>query len=121
MKILTSYFANVKNLPKDILPVAICGKAITGWNYPEYKKLAPSYSILSEKKYQGGTEQRYTNRYNTEILGPLSANQVVKDLETLALGYNGVALICYEKPGDFCHRNLVAEWLKNAGYDVEEA
>ena len=22
-----------------------------------------------------------------------------------------IALVCYEKPGDFCHRHLVADWL----------
>ena len=30
------------------------------------------------------------------------------------------ALICYEKPSDFCHRHLVSEWLKERGFDIEE-
>lgn len=28
--------------------------------------------------------------------------------------------MCYEAPGKFCHRHLVADWLNSAGYDVSE-
>lgn len=31
-----------------------------------------------------------------------------------------IALVCYEKSGDFCHRHIVADWLNQAGYDVKE-
>lgn len=31
-----------------------------------------------------------------------------------------IALICYEKPSDFCHRHLVADWLNKHGIKVEE-
>ena len=31
-----------------------------------------------------------------------------------------IAFICYEKPGDFCHRFQVANWFKEAGINVEE-
>ena len=31
-----------------------------------------------------------------------------------------IALICYEKSEDFCHRHLVAYWLKCNGYECEE-
>ena len=30
-------------------------------------------------------------------------------------------LLCYEKPGDFCHRHILANWLEeNFGFKVEE-
>ena len=35
-------------------------------------------------------------------------------------GTEDIALVCYEKPGDFCHRHLVADWLNEAGYQCEE-
>ena len=31
-----------------------------------------------------------------------------------------IALLCYEKPDDFCHRHLVADWLNKNGYKCEE-
>ena len=31
-----------------------------------------------------------------------------------------IILLCYEKPDDFCHRHLVAQWLTEHGYDTQE-
>lgn len=50
------------------------------------------------------------------------ATTVIKELNYLVLNVNGkdIALICYEKPSDFCHRHLVAEWLNQNGYRCDE-
>lgn len=31
-----------------------------------------------------------------------------------------VALLCCEKPSDFCHRHLVADWFRKNGVPCEE-
>lgn len=31
-----------------------------------------------------------------------------------------IVLVCYEKPADFCHRHLVADWMKQHGIQMEE-
>lgn len=31
-----------------------------------------------------------------------------------------IALVCYEKPSDFCHRHLVAQWLSQNGFKCKE-
>ena len=31
-----------------------------------------------------------------------------------------IALICYEKPSDFCHGHLVSDWLKENGFNFED-
>jgi hypothetical protein len=31
-----------------------------------------------------------------------------------------IVLLCWEKPPKDCHRALVAEWLREAGFEVEE-
>lgn len=31
-----------------------------------------------------------------------------------------ICLICYEKPSDFCHRHLVADWLNKNGVKCKE-
>ena len=46
-----------------------------------------------------------------ERLGVLDKESVLKNLEKLAGGREEIALVCYEKPGDFCHRHIVADWL----------
>lgn len=35
-------------------------------------------------------------------------------------GHDDIALICYEKPSDFCHRHLVAQWLRDNGFGCSE-
>ena len=119
--IYTTYFANLRNLPSNIIPISICAKAPSWYNGLEYKNLAPSYDILMEWK-SDPNEERYIRRFNDEILSKLNQDEVVDDLQFLVtFNHNtNIALVCYEKPDDFCHRHLVAEWLRNSGYDIEE-
>ena len=120
--IYTSYFGKLKSLPKNIVPIAICGGLPPFYSGAWYKKLAPSWSIWREWN-QSHDETRYTERFSHEILDNLNPHEVVKELNEFIRNYpidTDIALICYEKSGDFCHRHLVANWLKDAGYDVKE-
>ena len=45
--IYTSYYAKIKKLPEDVIPVSIAGKAPKGFKGIQYKKLAPKYSFFS--------------------------------------------------------------------------
>lgn len=119
MKIYTSYFANLKKLPNDVVPIAICGKSPTGYKGLEYKVLAPKYGFFQEWK-QNHDNDFYIKHFYDEVLNKLDAKRVCENLQILSGGQD-VALICYEKPGDFCHRHLVAEWLsKELGIEVNE-
>ena len=117
--IYTSYFGNFKKLPDTVTPIAICGSTPEWWTGLCYKKLAPSWSIWSEWKYQHHDNDIYTARFNEERLGKLWADDVVFDLMTLA-GDKAPCLLCYEKPGEFCHRHLVADWLTRHLYTTVE-
>ena len=44
---------------------------------------------------------------------------VIKDLKLLVPN-KSIALICYEKPEDFCHRHLVAKWFSENGVNCKE-
>ena len=48
--IYTSYFAKLKSLPDNIIPISICGKAPKGYNGLQYKKLAPKYDFFMKWK-----------------------------------------------------------------------
>lgn len=116
MKIYTSYFANAKAL--KAAGVTIIGIAL----YPprwykgaSIKYVAPTYSILKHTK----TDEEYTERYKKEILGSLNDEQFLSDIKAIA-GSNDVALCCYEKPTDFCHRQLLADYLNERGWEIEE-
>ena len=116
--IYTTYFAKLKSFPDDITPVSICRKSPAWYRGLEYKKLAPTYEILTEYK-RNPNEARYISRYNREILAALNADKIYKELTELT-GNHSFALVCYEKPSDFCHRHLAAEWLKRHGYECAE-
>ena len=115
--IYTSYFARCNKLPKGIVPVSIARQAPAGYTGLEYKTLAPTWDILSEYK-QTKDERTYIQQYNYQLF-LLSADQVVKELKELAQS-DQIILLCYEKPDDFCHRHLVAQWLTEHGYDTQE-
>lgn len=116
--IYTSYFGNLKKLPKDFVPIAICGKSPDFYKGLEYKKLAPSWSIYSEYK-RTLDMNTYIKRFKEERLAFLLPQYVVQDIETLAEGKTAV-LLCYEKPTDFCHRHIVSAWLHQNGFECRE-
>lgn len=117
--IYTSYFAKLKKLPPDIIPIAICGKSPDWYKGLQYKKLAPKYGFFKIWK-ENHDNDYYIDCFQKEVLNLLDADDVVNDLMKLS-GGKDVALICYEKPLDFCHRHLVATWLnEQVGNNVEE-
>ena len=115
MKIYTSYFAKIKNLPQDIIPISIALKAPTGVKILEYKKLAPKWQFLQKWK-ENHDNNFYIQHFYNEVLNQLTQEQVLAELSTLSQGHD-IALICYEKPDSFCHRHLVAKWLRD---DIKE-
>lgn len=114
----TSYFAKLKKLPAAIVPVAICGKAPAWYSGLQYKKLAPKYSFFSEWK-RTHDNAYYIEHFNAEVLGGLDAGEVVRELSEMT-GGKAVALVCYERPEGFCHRHLVADWLRRSGHPCKE-
>lgn len=121
--IYTTYFAKIKDLPKNIIPISIVAKPPKDFNGLQYKKLAPKYNFFMKWKETHNNDY-YIEHYNEEVLKSLYASEVVADLKHLCgksmYSEIDIALICYEKPSDFCHRHLVAKWLNDNGYKCEE-
>lgn len=117
---LTSYFANIKNLK---YPIAICRGVPKWYNGPVFQDLAPSWATLNAYKNstnKAEAEQQYIKEF-LQDLDKLNATDIVAQLSKVYdVNIDEVCLICYEKPSDFCHRHLVANWLKNNGYKCEE-
>lgn len=116
MIIYTSYFDNLQNIPKEIIPIAICGKSPDWYDGFEYKKLAPKLKFFQEWK-KNRDNQYYINCFREQVLEQLNAENVYKELATLA-NADACVLVCYEQPDEFCHRHLVATWL-NENIDME--
>lgn len=121
--IYTTYFSKVKNLPQNVIPISICGKAPDSWRGLQYKKLAPKYSFFKVWK-ETQDDDYYIEHYENEVLKQLNAVEVVAELKRLCgkSTYSdiNIALVCYEKPENFCHRHLVYDWLIKNGFESGE-
>lgn len=131
--IYTSYFAKLKSLPDNVIPISICAKAPNWYKGIQYKKLAPKYGFFMKWKEDHDNDY-YIERFNLEVLESLNITSVLDDLqvslpEEVKIKMQSpvcrnkdwhIALVCYEKPTDFCHRHLVADWLKKHGFPCEE-
>lgn len=117
MEIYTSYYGNIKKLSREgIIPVGI-SLGIPKWFHGHVLKyLAPTYYILNLE------EQKYIPAY-LDHLENIDMNRLRDDLSIISNSAGGkdIALLCYEKPEEFCHRRLFAEWLKEkTGYEIKE-
>lgn len=113
MKIYTGYYGNMRAY-RGMTCVAI-SLSVPKWltvSLPNCRELNPKPYMLHMEREQ------YTEAYN-RILERLSPQGIVDYLSTVSKG-NDVVLLCYEKPEDFCHRQLVAAWLNRHGLDVQE-
>lgn len=97
----TSYFAKVKKLPPDLVPVSIARGSPRGFSGRKELRLAPTWAMLKMKKPE------YDAAF-AAILAKLDPAEIYQTLGTNAV------LLCWEKPGEWCHRRLVAEWLEES-------
>ncbi len=112
MDMQTSNFSRSGSHPRA---VAISRTQPRGWTGRAYEPLAPSWRLVQEAKSGAIDEDEYIRRYREEVLSKLDPNTVYADL-----GEDAV-LLCWERPGAFCHRRLVAEWFEvELGVSVPE-
>lgn len=111
-KLYTSYFARIKDLPDNVVPISICGKAPEGYKGLQYKVLAPRWSFFS-KWVASHNNDYFIKEYKEQVLDKVSMGKVLMDLIDMINKDKSkdICLVCYEKPNDFCHRHLVAEWF----------
>lgn len=111
----TSYFSSRKYKPKDGVSVARYCKF---WRGSTFEALVPSEGLLWWWKHlsseeQNESQQYYEYLYREQTLSKLNPAEVAMILD-------GKTLLCYEKTGDFCHRHIIAKWLREAGFECEE-
>jgi len=84
-----------------------------------YEKLAPTKYLVDHYIAGSITEQQYTNEYYRVVLDKLDPQQVLDEI--VSLFGQDATLLCFEDPGEFCHRRLVADWIeKGTGVKVPE-
>ena len=71
-----------------------------------YKSLCPEWDLVQQYKNGKISEKEYVLLYCKNNLDVLDPQKVYNDLG------NDAILLCWEKPGIFCHRQIVARWFK---------
>lgn len=116
--IYTSYFRNLKNIPRHIVRISICEKSPEWYRGLHYNKLAPKRQLYREWKLIHD-DQYYMNNFWNQVLSRLDVDDVYHELMALSKN-NDIVLLCYERPYNFSHRQIVLEWLNAGGYRTEE-
>jgi hypothetical protein len=107
--IFTSNFHTAGNLPQT---VAISRGLPRGWQGRIYRPLAPSWALVKAGLPQAG----FIRAYRAEVLDKLNPQKVLE-----AMGGDDFLMLCWEPPGQFCHRRIVATWFKKElGIEVPE-
>lgn len=107
--IYTSYWSRAKTLEKNgIEPVAISRGKPKWFSGRSCDAIAPTWAMLKM------SDEDYWAHY-WKILERADPHDFVR-----WLGDKDVALLCWEKDINDCHRKAVGEWLVAYGYECEE-
>lgn len=102
-KIYTSNYARCGSNPNAIGISCTVPQWFSGARLPD---LAPEWNMVDSIKKGLLDEQQYTSRY----IKLLRSRRIDPTLVYNNLP-DGTILLCYESPGDFCHRRILAEWI----------
>ena len=80
--IYTSYFAKLKSLPDNVIPISICAKAPSWYNGLQYKKLAPKYDFFMKWK-ENHDNDYYIEHFQKEVLNNLDVIRTLHELHGL--------------------------------------
>ena len=117
MRIYTSYFGNYRKLAAaNVKMICVALGKPRFYNAPQIIEVAPRRYMLDDK----WTYEEYTNMYLNDVLAKVNPQELIQTIQRLSEGKD-VALCCYEKPGDFCHRHILAKWLtEKTGIEITE-
>jgi hypothetical protein len=106
--IFTSNFKIAGHLPQA---VAISLGVPRGWQGARYIVLAPPRPLIKIMD-----PETFIPLYRAQVLDKLDPQKIIRDL-----GGDNFIMLCWEAPGEFCHRRVVATWLrKETGVLIEE-
>jgi hypothetical protein len=95
----TSYFGNLKKLSADLVPICIARGRPRSFRAFSELRIAPTREMLKLPREQ----------YDAQF------KALLEKLDPQALAVNlgdKAVLLCWEKPGEGCHRRIAAEWFE---------
>lgn len=94
--------------------VAICLYPPIDWSGLRFPALEPERDIFFAIKNGQLTQKEYEKLYIQNTLLKLSPTNIYNM-------FSNNVLLCWEDPGEFCHRRIVAKWIEESiGVEVPE-
>lgn len=120
MNIFTSSFSVARGLDSSRYCVVSIARFVPrGFKGVRCLAFAPSKELLSDYK-EGLSESSYKSRYLKELGCASHVHEVFESLVPFCKGRD-LVLCCYESADKFCHRHLLADFVKSRwGYVIEE-
>jgi hypothetical protein len=137
--IYTSYYEKIPDLQlnKNDVCIAISRKVPEVFEGERIQELAPSKELLLSYKCGDIDSNEYTKIFQEQVIDKfhhidefleLIYRELPKQVKKLGkekydFAYTeqiNVILICYEPTGEFCHRHLLADYLKTKGIKCKE-
>ena len=107
-KFYTSYFSNYRRFPENAKLFSIAQYTPkTKTPIESLIELAPSKQLIHAMKDGLINEEQFTQEYVKQL------NKLCKlpNLLSYCSQHDIVIFLCYEKPSDFCHRHILADYL----------
>lgn len=111
MTIITTYFANLRNLPENAKAISIANSQPKGICLPTYSPLIPPETLVREFKAGRISWETYIQIYVHLQLAQLNKDVVMADMKKLAGDDDIIYWVCWEGKGKPCHRHLAALWF----------
>ena len=115
----TSYYGNMNKIDRTKYVLAsisfqkpdFCDKNVLDCSF-----LGPWKDLLDGYKNGTISEKEYADQYldNLKRLWPGLSNWFLINAP------KDIVFLCYEKPSEFCHRHLLAQFLKEQGFECKE-
>lgn len=113
--IYTTYYSKLLSLPEGTIAYAISNSVPAGIQLPRLWQAIPNWEFVKEFRLNGDWAL-FKERYLQQL-----ASRSDSDWDILRQASNDIALVCYEKDRNVCHRSILADWLhERYGLGVRE-
>ena len=103
-KVYTSSFSEVEKHVMKKRQLSISKSSPGTFKGGHLDKLNPPWELINAYKGGGLTDKEYELIYKEKVLNKLDPTNIYEEAK-------GKVLCCWEKKGNFCHRQLVLKWL----------
>ncbi len=123
-RVFVSYYGS-RSIPDDAVLVQISTSRPKGLDVDvEFESMYPDFRTMVGPHKKGEIDDAgYTERYRRDVL-ERNRDRILEGVRSLQDEFRGsgrdIYLMCYCKPGDFCHRYIVANFLNENGIECRE-